>query len=344
LRRGQRLGASKGRSLIHTGNSAHGDEQPMNWKRKALIQRVCARLPFAREPIYYGLQRHFGSLRGVPDPFWYLQICRELIVTLHEAGITVDGARVMEVGTGHGIQTPIGFFLCGAASVVTFDLHRYLKAEIVRESVKVLVGDEDRVLGTLGSTVDAARIRERLASLARCRTIDDILRIARIEYRAPGDASKTGLPDRSIDIQVSNNVFEHIPHGALNGILVEAKRILAPSGVALHRICPSDHYSEDHSILPINFLKYRQEEWDRLADNQFAYHNRLRASDYRNLYEASGHRIIGWKPTLHPESLRALEAGFPVAPQFHGKSIEDLGTIHLTALSSPSTAPGSVLP
>jgi hypothetical protein len=316
----------------------------MNWKRKALIQRICARLPFAREPIYYGLQRRFGSLRELPDPWWYLQICKELVAALQDAAISVDGARIMEVGTGHGIQTPINLFLCGAASVVTFDLHRYLKADIVKKSVRVLVGDEQRVLSILGSAVDSTKVRERLALLAKCATLEDILRTACIDYRAPGDAAKTGLPDRSIDIQVSNNVFEHIPYAVLNGILLEANRILAPSGVALHRICPSDHYSEDHSILPINFLRYPQEEWDRLADNQFAYHNRLRASDYRNLCMVSGHRIIEWKPTLHSESLCALESGFPVAPQFHGKSIEDLGTIHLLVLSCPLAEPGSVQP
>jgi hypothetical protein len=310
----------------------------MNWQRKALIQRVCARLPFGSEQIYYRIQRSFGSLRQAPHPRLYLDVCLKLATSLQKAGIAVEGARVMEVGTGHGIQNPIGFFLCGAASVVSFDLHRYLRAELVKETLAILVKDKDRVVRSLGSVADAATVEKRLALLAQCETIDDILRTTNIDYRAPADATNTGLPDHSIDIQFSDNVFEHIPYGVLKEILLEGNRILTPNGVALHGIDPSDHFAEDKSILPINFLRYEQEEWDRLADNQFAYHNRLRASDFKKLYAASGHHIVEWSPISHPESLRALEAGFPLAAQFQNKSAEDLSTIHLQVVSCPLTA------
>jgi SAM-dependent methyltransferase len=248
----------------------------------------------------------------------------------------------MEVGTGWGVQTPICFFLCGVDSVVTFDQHRYLKASIVMDSVKMLVGDTDRVVNLLASITDPKQLRERLQLLASCETCDEVLRAARITYRAPADASHTDLPDHSIDLQISNNVLEHIPHEALTQILREANRVLTPSGVTVHRLGPSDHFSEDPSILPINFLRYTQEEWDRLADNQFAYHNRLRASDYQEIYTAAGHQIVEWKPTVHTESVNALKTGFPVAPQFQGKSPEDLSTVLLQIVSRPSNGVAAV--
>src|SRR5712692_10128118 len=113
----------------------------MNWRWKARIQRAFARLPFLQEPAYYFVQRTFGSRRRTLDPFFMLQGCAELDAYLHAAGRSVEGARVMEVGTGRGIDMPIGFFLCGAASVGTFDLHHYLKAGIVMASVRALCGD-----------------------------------------------------------------------------------------------------------------------------------------------------------------------------------------------------------
>lgn len=271
----------------------------------------------------------------MPDPWWYLERCRELVSAIQAAGVSVENARIMEVGTGWVAQTPINFFLCGANSIVTFDLHRYLIPRFVVDSVKVLASDKNRVVRMLGDFVGSGKVGERLDLISRCASCDEILRTARISYRAPADAAHTDLPDHSINIHISNNVFEHVPPAALKQILLEANRVLMPTGVAIHRFGPSDHFAEDQSILPINFLQYRQEEWDRLADNQFAYHNRLRGSDYKNLYDAAGHQIVEWEPTIHPPSLTALKNGFPLAPEFQGKSWEDLSTVLLRVVSRP---------
>jgi hypothetical protein len=110
----------------------------MNWKLKSRIQRACASLPLFQERAYYVLQRTFGSLRHMQDPFPMLQACAELSGILENAGRPVEGARVMEVGTGRGLNMPLGFFLCGAESVTTFDLHRYLRPSLVMASVHVL--------------------------------------------------------------------------------------------------------------------------------------------------------------------------------------------------------------
>src|SRR5579864_3862393 len=118
----------------------------MTWQWKARIQRTFARLPVLQEPAYYIAQRMFGHYRATLDPFFMLSGCAELVANLQAAGKSVNGARVMEVGTGRGIDLPIGFFLCGAVSVVTFDLHRYLKPGIVMTSVRALCGDTDRVV------------------------------------------------------------------------------------------------------------------------------------------------------------------------------------------------------
>ena len=309
----------------------------MNWKKKAMVQRVCARLPFAKEPMYYYLQRFFGNLRELPDPWWYLDWTSRFAESLHQAGHHIAGARVMEVGSGHGLQIPLGFFLCGAESIATYDLHRYLKDWIVSGTVQKLLADRQRVFRVLGEVADAKDVGRRLQLLSECHGVTELFRTAKIHYLAPADASKTTSPDQSIDIHISNNVLEHISPVALKAILLEAARVLKSTGVALHLVCPSDHFSDDRSILPINFLQFPDEEWDRLADNPFAYHNRLRASDYQKLFEESGHEILNWKPSIDPDSLTAIQAGFPIAPRFHGKSVEDLCTILIQALSRPNT-------
>ena len=308
----------------------------MRWQSKARIQRACAGLPFLQEPAYYFLQRTFGRLRRPPDPFPMIEACAELVTRLRESGVAVEGARVMEVGTGRGLDMPMGFFLCGAASVVTFDLHRYLKPHIVLASARALAGDRDRILGILGSVADPNRVRERLEVLGSAPDSDQLMRRANIEYRAPADAAHTGLPDRSIDIQISYTVFEHIPRGVLRDILIEANRILTPGGIALHHIDPSDHFShEDKSILPINFLQYSDDEWERLAGNQFAYHNRMRADEFADLYAECKHQVLLWKPYIDQASQQALQNGFPLQSRFRNYPPEILSTVVLQVLSRP---------
>ena len=200
-----------------------------------------------------------------------------------------------------------------------------------------MCGDKDRVVKTLAPVTAEKQLRERLESLCSASNCAELMRRANIEYRAPADAAHTGVPDHSIDIQMSYTVFEHIPLNILHDILVEANRILAPDGLALHHIDPSDHFShDDPSILPINFLQFSDSEWNRLAANQWAYHNRLRAAEFAALYQECGHQILLWKPHVDPASLQALENGFPLHPKFEKHPPEVLSTVVLQVLSKPT--------
>jgi hypothetical protein len=308
----------------------------MNWKLKSRIQRACASLPVFQERAYYVLQRTFGSLRNFQDPFPMLEACAQLAGILESAGKPVKGARVMEVGTGRGLNMPLGFFLCGAESVVTFDLHRYLKPPLVMASVRALAENKERVFRIFAGRTEPESLRERLESICSASSCDDVLQRAKIEYRAPADAAHTGLAGQSIDIQISYTVFEHIPRQVLRDILFEANRVLAPGGFALHHIDPSDHFShDDRSILPINFLQYSEEDWGRLAGNQFGYHNRMRASEFADLYSECGHETRFWKPYIDQASLDAIRNGFLIDARFRNYPIDVLSTVVLQVLSRP---------
>jgi hypothetical protein len=54
----------------------------------------------------------------------------------------------------------------------------------------------------------------------------------------------------------------------------------------------SDHYSHfDHRLTPYNFLRYSAASW-RLFNNDLHYQNRLRVSDYREIHELTGFKIL----------------------------------------------------
>src|SRR5437588_135104 len=147
----------------------------MNWESKARIQRACAKLPLIQEPAYYLLQATFGNLHRLTDPFPMLEACAELAGILERTGRPVAGSRVMEVGTGRTVNMPLGFFLCGSASVVTFDLHRYLKPSLVMASVRIISENKERVFRIFEGRTEPVGLRERLESLCSASSCDDVL-------------------------------------------------------------------------------------------------------------------------------------------------------------------------
>jgi SAM-dependent methyltransferase len=315
----------------------------LHWKRKSTIQRVCAALP-AKDAIYYFLQRHFGSLRHTPDPLPMLRAAAEIFVEMRGRKIEIAGRRIMEIGTGRRLDMPIAFYLCGARQVDTFDQNEYLREELVMASLGAIRRGRDEVLQILGPVAGVDALAGRLDILAGVQGLRDLREKTGIRYHAPADASRTGLADNSVDLQFSYTVFEHIPGPVLEAILREASRVLSPDGIACHHIDPSDHFAhEDRSIGLIHFLRFEEREWSRYNDNQFAYHNRLRRSDYDRIYAAAGHDVFYNRPFLDQSALAGIRAGFPLATPFQGRDPEDLCTVVYRVYSRPGAGVESAL-
>jgi SAM-dependent methyltransferase len=267
--------------------------------------------------VYYGLQRTLGSLRRPPTPLPMFQEAASLARWLCDAGLTIGAARVMEVGTGRRVDLPFGLYLAGAGPVHTFDLHRYLKPKLVEHTLAFLRANETELRSLFSPLAGERLFDERISALTTASDTEAALRAAGIRYYAPADASHTPLEAGSIDVHTSYTVFEHIPREDLRSILHEARRLLSPRGVVLHHIDLSDHfYQEDPKVSKINFLQFSDETWSRYADNQFAYHNRLRVHEFRELFEDCGYEIIRWQEYIDEKSLALLRNGFPLAARF----------------------------
>lgn len=311
----------------------------MHWTAKAHIQRTCSKIPMVGDLVYYGLQRAAGGLRHAPPPAPYFRAVRDIASDLQRAGVSLEGARLMEVGTGRGLEVPMGLYLCGAAAVHTYDLYRILLDWRIDAMLSYFAAQSAAVADELApfSAGGAAGVLERIRSLTAGQpSAAEAIRRMGIHYYAPADAAASGLPDGSIDAQISFTVFEHIPGEIIERILREASRVLRPGGVTVHHIDLSDHFAhEDGSISLVNFLQYPQKEWDRIAGNRYAYHNRLRVTPMHNHFRAAGHEIL-WHTTWRDErSERELRNGLRVAPEYAGQSVEELATVGSRVVSAP---------
>ncbi len=309
----------------------------MNWKTKAAIQRAISRLPVGSEDVYYQLQRRFGNLRNPESPLtMFREAAAPIFAELRDYGRPVSGARVLEVGTGHRIHMPLAFYLAGARSIVTLDLHPILKPDLVMQAVAQLIEHQGEAARLLQSIADPETVSRRILDLAEARTFPELAAIMRLQYLSPADAAASDLPDHSVDIHFSHTVFEHIPRQVLVSILREASRLVTETGLICHHIDLSDHFSHaDPSIGKINFLKFSSDQWRGIDNDRFGYQNRLRADDYVDIYKEAGQEILKWLDVVDPVALQTVQNGFPLAPEYQGIEASRLCTVVVRVISRP---------
>ena len=230
----------------------------MHWRKKAFLQNALSRLPSEFSySAYYWLQRKFGRLRNI-DPARRLKAGVNVIKAILEQGDTPVGKTFFELGTGRIPIVPIAYWLMGADKTITVDLNRYMKPALLLEALQALRSKPDLFVEIFEGLADDARLKSLLAHpLISVSDARSLLALCNIDYRAPSDASKTLLPDASVDFHTSYTVLEHIPLPVLRDIFFEGSRILKHTGLFIHRIDYSDHFSHsDQSISPINFLQF----------------------------------------------------------------------------------------
>jgi hypothetical protein len=323
--------AHSSRPLDAGGNIAvrdHYGSMParVNWRTKARLARVISKLPSGMSyRVYYFIQRHFGALR-LAHPENHLKAGVVIADAIKKRKQDLTGAETfLEIGTGRRLTLPIALWLCGASQVITVDLNPYLKPELVFEDIAYLRDHREMVIRMFGPRTENRGFHERLELLLNFKgELNKLLSLLNIRYMASADAARLGIPDQSIDYHISFGVIEHIQRELLDGILVEARRVLKKAGLAVHYATLADPFSgDDDSISPVNFLRFSEEQWVSIAGNRYMYHNRLRVDELRELFERAGFRILDLDVQMHPESLRVLKTGtLPLDRRFRDKSPE----------------------
>jgi SAM-dependent methyltransferase len=304
----------------------------MKFHAKAIIQRIVSCLPDSlANKVYYAIQRRWGRLQHIdPIPYFKQAI---LLIKLSREHWPANGPAILEVGTGRTVNIPFAFWLAGAGHIATFDLNGYLRPELIVESLDAFRENRTQ-LQALFSQSGIPIIHDRWDALLACSTAEEALSVAHIEYHAPADAANTAFPPASIDLHISVNVLEHVPHQVLKKIFAEAHRILRPQGCLVHTVDTSDHFAQtDPQLNAVNFLRYSQHEWTRIAGNQYMYQNRLRASEYLELLKQAVFSIENKSIEQDMNALKALTDGFPIHADFQNHAKEDLATTKLDFLA-----------
>jgi hypothetical protein len=131
------------------------------------------------------------------------------------------------------------------------------------------------------------------------------------------------MPDGSVDLIATTATLEHIPVETLKFILKECYRLCNEHSVVSMFIDYADHYSyADKNINAYNFLSFSEQTWSKFNPG-IHYQNRLRHSDYEQLFLEAGFRIVTESYELPEQGLEDISK-LKLDSRFENYSIEDL--------------------
>ena len=307
----------------------------MNWRIKGIVQKALGVVP-GGTLINDRLQRTFGELRHVEKTVDSKVIDDWVVLAgeLRELQIPIEGAQMVEVGTGWFPVFPLCFALAGARICHTYDLHRHLSLDLTQRAIERLAVHLAQIAHVTGA--EPTEVERRYAEMRRIDATDETLRAIGLQYHAPADASRTELPAASVDVLFSNSVLEHVPPESLHAIFKESRRILKPAGIAIHSANCGDHYAYfDRSITPVNYLRYSDREW-RFWNNEMLYQNRLRPIDFLEIARQEQLEVVLSRYTPKPKLL-ALLPTLAVAPEFSRYAAAELCATSIDFAARPMT-------
>jgi len=301
----------------------------VRWWVKSMAQASLACMPYG-ESLNHQLQKWNGYRRRLP---WAVgnnvRHLGNLVMTARKFGLSMEGASVVEVGTGWTPTLPVGASLLGA-EVHTYDHLPHLRAANLKSLLEMYPDFLTQLSDHVG--VDLGLLQARIANLRHAERVPmrDWLGEAGIHYCAPGDAAQTGLGANSVDLYFSIAVFEHISENDVRRMVREAQRILKPGGLTYHHIGLHDHLAEtDAAATKINFLKFADWTWRILGQNRIQFHNRLRRSEFIKIFQEENFEILECESEVDEASLRALSK-MRVSKKYQRFDREDLATYVMT--------------
>jgi len=254
---------------------------------KAIIQKTISYLPGSHS-INFLFQKYVTKGIYLTDEYFFDRLfhAKRHIASYEELCPGKPLNITLELGTGWYPVVPISLFLYGATDIYSIDISELLNKESLHTAIRRFLDAESK--GVLANYIKVSP--ERLTALKKLDSEYESLSLAEALSTLKmkcllKDARDTGFPDHNFDLIHSNNTFEHIYPAILEPILKEFKRIVKQGGLMSHAVDMSDHFAHfDKSISVFNFLRFSDSQW-KWIDNSIQPQNRLRVTDFRNIYK-----------------------------------------------------------
>lgn len=313
----------------------------MRWLAKAAVQNAISVLPGSVE--INGVLQRYVTRSVVLTPEGVVRRLtrvagRHLDHHRRFGAVPLADVVAVEIGTGFVPLLPVGLYLAGVRGVHTFDIARLTSA--ARTAHLLAIIDAATASGLIERACPWVR-PERLARVRRLAAappldLSELLGAMDLHYHV-GDASRSGLDPGSVQMFVTNNVFEHIPADGIRRLLRESRRTGSAEALLSHHIDLRDHYAKfDRSLGVYNSLQFTSRQW-RFLNSRMEPQNRLRRPDYLRLLDEAGYELLAEDSSSGPAA--QFDAVRP-APEFRRYSDDDLRVVDMWIAARRRDAPG----
>ncbi len=296
----------------------------MRWQVKFIRNAVFGIFPLSVQEKLRNIKRAFVP-HEVEFDSWTVRQGLQQVEMLRKAGCDPSGKDYLEVGTGWSPVIPLIFALAGTRSVTLVDRQRLIGNHAFAETCKKLLLHKTEISRSLH--VAASDIERQLDKLAAM-SLESSLTELNCRYLAPFDLLGDGLQEHSIDIITSRAVLEHVPPIIVGKMFREFNRLLRHDGFMCHIIDNSDHWEHnDKSISRLNFLRYSQRTFELFSSmNPLDYQSRLRHSQYKEIIQDAGFRVVFDESPPDEKAMAALDS-LKIHPSFDQFSKQDLAVL-----------------
>jgi SAM-dependent methyltransferase len=259
---------------------------PVDWRIKALSQRVFSFLPGGEQLNHFAQRCLAGSL-PVSDYSFAITVgyaIKHFEAIQQYSRRPIDQAIFYEFGAGWDLTIPLAYYGLGINRQILVDIRDLLRPAIVNETIAKYQ--------KMAAKLNVERVPAKTINCERSGFHGALNKQFGIDYRAPCDASRNGLPSQSVDCITSTSTMEHIAPEQIRSILRECRRILRDDGVMSMLIDYDDHYSYfDSRISAYNHLQFSDRAW-RVFNPPLHYQNRLRHRDFVEFFESEGFCVV----------------------------------------------------
>jgi SAM-dependent methyltransferase len=306
----------------------------MRWQYKAAVQKALSLVPQG-ERLNYVLQRHVSKKLPASDRQFFLHFeqARYHVDQYAEYGPRpLKDATAYEFGAGWDLIGPLSLWTLGVSRQVVVDIRDHLRLSLINHSLSQLA----RHHSELEQRYERAL---RLVDPSPVRSIGHLKERFGIDYRAPCDARRTGLPSGCFDLISSTFTLEHIPAEDILAIFAESARLLADGGIVSSSIDMNDHCAfDDPRISTFNYLRYPSWQW-RVINSSIHYQNRLRTRDYRELFAAAQLSIIHEQVELADAADLAELRRLPLAARYaRGYTMSELEPVSMFVVATRASS------
>ncbi len=265
--------------------------------------RIGAKLLLARIPVGYALWQRLKLFRhGAMDDVGYALGSFRGHFANRSPGLDGNGFTALELGPGDSLVSSLIVAGHGGRQSWLVDVGPFAQTD------PGLYRDMARRLADAGLAVP---------DIAAANSVDEILAACNSRYLTDGLNGLRQIPDGAVDFVWSQAVLEHVRCHEFADMMTELRRIMAPGGVASHRIDLRDHLGG-----ALNNLRFSDRVWEgAFFANSGFYTNRLSYSQMVQTFRQAGYavdvrRVDRWQTLPTPRA--------KMAPQFRDRPDDDL--------------------